>query len=116
MRRPARRRLETAEPTGILGACTVVAASGGRPAALGPGIGGRGADPTSSPPPIEVDPNFSARNLPCATRASASARHTASKTLSIVAASRSSWSMRISSDDLPRSTGRLSANCRGNLR
>ena len=65
---------------------------------------------------VEADPNFSARNLPWATRASASARHTASKTLSIVAASRSSWSMRTISEDLPRSTGRLSANCRGSRR
>ena len=56
-----------------------------RPASV-PGIGGSAADPTSSPPPVDADPNFSDRNLPWATRASASARHTASKTLSIVAA------------------------------
>ena len=108
MARPARPAAGGGRRTGILGIRLVPG---------GPGIGrAAGADPTSSAPPVEADPNFSARNRPWATRASASARHTASKTLSIVAASRSSWSMSTMSEDLPRSTGRLSANWRGSRR
>ena len=47
----------------------VMVGAGAVPAPVGcdpgePGIGGAGADPTSSAPPPEVDPNFSARNLP----------------------------------------------------
>ena len=46
----------------------------------GAGCGGGVIWPISSSPPPDDAPNFSARNRPCATRAAASARFTASST------------------------------------
>ena len=112
---PPGRRLKATEPTGILGEAPVLRPRGlRRPRSRASGAEG----PTRRRAPRRWRPTRTSPtgSVPWATRASASARHTASKTLSIVAASRSSWSMRIMSEDLPRSTGRLSANCRGSLR
>src|SRR5699024_349250 len=70
----------------------------------------------SSVPPELVWPNFACRKRPCAINASASARFTASNTWSIVAPSRSSWSISSNSEVLPFSIGRESAQSRGSRR
>jgi Tol biopolymer transport system component len=77
------------------------------------GGGAAGGWPRSRSPPVEAWPNFSCRNRPWAISASASTRTTASKILSMVAPSRSSWSISSISEVLPFSIGRESAQRRG---
>ena len=72
-----------------------------------------GGWPRSRSPPVEACPNFSCKNRPWAISASASTRTTASKILSMVAPSRSSWSISSINDVLPFSIGRESAHRRG---